>query len=390
MSERPAPAGAAESGPSSGPGSGSLARLAVGFGRALRLTGLEVPVSAVAGFAQALEAVGVGRAAHVYWAGHSSFVRRPEDVALYASAFAAFFGDGGLPARLREPERVPVSLLTDDAEETAAEAPGEDSGAAGEVVVVRYSATETLRRKDFAALSASELAEAYAMIARLRASAARRPSRRRRPVSGSRGVLDLRRTMRKALRAGGEPVRLHRLARGERPRRIVLLVDVSGSMEPYAKPFLRLAHAAVVARGGNETFTFGTRLTRVTRELRWRDPDGALERASGAVVDIAGGTRLGASLRAFNDRFGVSGTARGAYVVILSDGWDRGDPDELREEMARLARVAHRVVWVNPLKATPGYAPLARGMAAALPFVDEFVEGHSVAALERLVEVISR
>jgi uncharacterized protein with von Willebrand factor type A (vWA) domain len=390
VSEQPAPAGRAASGPGSAPVGGSLARLAVGFGRALRLTGLEVPVSAVAGFAQALEAVGLGKATHAYWAGHALFVRRPEDVPLYASAFAAFFGAAGLPARLREAERVPVSLLTDDAEEAAEETPGEDARAAGEVVVVRYSATEMLRRKDFAALGASELAEAYAMIARLRASPARRPSRRRRPVSGSRGVLDLRRTMREALRAGGEPVHLHRLARGERPRRIVLLVDVSGSMELYAKPFLRLAHAVVVARGGNETFTFGTRLTRVTRELRWRDPDGALERASGAVVDIAGGTRLGASLRAFNDRFGVSGTARGAYVVVLSDGWDRGDPDELREEMARLARVAHRVVWVNPLKATPGYAPLARGMAAALPYVDEFVEGHSVASLERLVEVLSR
>jgi uncharacterized protein with von Willebrand factor type A (vWA) domain len=161
-------------------------------------------------------------------------------------------------------------------------------------------------------------------------------------------------------------------------------------MEPYARPFLRLAHAAAVGRGGTEIFTFGTRLTRVTRELRWRDPDGALERAADAVPDIAGGTRLGTSLRAFNDRFGVSGAARGAYVVILSDGWDRGDPEELAAEMARLARVAYRVVWVNPLKATPGYAPLARGMAAALPYVDEFVEGHSVAALERLVEVISR
>ena len=180
-----------------------------------------------------------------------------------------------------------------------------------------------------------------------------------------------------------------RLAPTERPRRTVLLVDVSGSMEPYARAFLHFAHAAVAARSHVEAFTLGTRLTRITRELSWRDPDAALAKASDSVPDLAGGTRLGEGLRAFNDRWGVAGIARGAVVVILSDGWDRGDPLELAAEMARLSRVAHRVIWANPLKSTPGYAPLARGMAAALPFVDEFTEGHSLRALEHLVEVMA-
>jgi len=161
-------------------------------------------------------------------------------------------------------------------------------------------------------------------------------------------------------------------------------------MEPYARVMLRFVHVAVVGRGRVEAFALGTRLTRITRELQSRDPDAALAGAAERVVDWSGGTRLGEGLRAFNDRWGVRGMARGAIVVVLSDGWDRGDPDVLGAEMARLARVAHRIVWVNPLKATPEYAPLARGMAAALPYVDDFVEGHSLAALDALVQVIAR
>lgn len=174
-----------------------------------------------------------------------------------------------------------------------------------------------------------------------------------------------------------------------RPRRVVLLADISGSMEPYSRALLRFAHAAVAGGTRVEAFTLGTRLTRVTKELSSRDPDAALARASLAVADWSGGTRLGASLRRFNDDWGVRGLARGAVVVILSDGWDRGDPEELRTEMARLHRVAHRVVWVNPLKASPGYQPLAQGMAAALPEVDDFVEGHSLESLEELARIVA-
>jgi uncharacterized protein len=195
--------------------------------------------------------------------------------------------------------------------------------------------------------------------------------------------------VRAALRTDGEAVRRHHRAPGARPRRVVLLCDVSGSMEPYARALLRFLQVAAAGRRTPvEAFTLGTRLTRVTKELSDRDPDAALARAAAAVEDWSGGTRLGDSLRRFNDEWGVRGMARGAVVVVLSDGWDRGDPVELGDEMARLARVAHRVVWVNPLKASPGYQPLARGMAAALPHVDEFVEGHSLDALEDLARIV--
>ena len=159
-------------------------------------------------------------------------------------------------------------------------------------------------------------------------------------------------------------------------------------MEPYTRALLRFLHAAVAGRGGVEAFVFATRLTRITRHLSWRDPDAALARAGLAVADWAGGTRLGPVLHEFNATWGD--LARGAVVVVLSDGWDRGDPGALTAELDRLRRHAHRIVWVNPLKATAGYAPLARGMAAALPYVDDFVEGHSLAAMEQLVEVIAK
>jgi uncharacterized protein with von Willebrand factor type A (vWA) domain len=259
---------------------------------------------------------------------------------------------------------------------------------------VRWSAAEVLRTKDLAECDDDEMAEAQRLMARMPVVASRRRSRRHRrlPAGATRpgARRDLRATVRAALRDGGEPIELVRKAPARTPRRLVLLVDVSGSMEPYARALVRFAHAAVAGRRRVEAFALGTRLTRLSRQLGTRDPDEALRAVSADVADWSGGTRLGPVLREFNDRWGVRGMARGAVVVILSDGWDRGDPDVLAEQMARLARVAFRVVWVNPLKATPEYAPLARGMAAALPYVDEFVEGHSVAALESLVEVISK
>jgi uncharacterized protein with von Willebrand factor type A (vWA) domain len=242
-----------------------------------------------------------------------------------------------------------------------------------------------LRHRDVATLDAAERAQldrllaAFSLRGRSRRSARRRPARR--------GAVDPHRTVREMLRHGGEPALLRRHARVDRPRRVVLLVDVSGSMGPYADALLRFAHAAVRGRR-TEVFTIGTRLTRVTRELSHRDPDLAMAAVAEAVPDWRGGTRLGELLRAFLDRFGQRGMARGAVVVLLSDGWERGDPALLAEQMRRLHRLAHRVVWANPLKARPGYAPLAAGMAAALPSVDAFVAGHSLAALERLAAVV--
>ena len=363
-------------------------RLAVAFARLLRRAGLDVALGNVISYGRALAAVGLGGAGPVYWAGRATLVHRPEDAPAYDRCFAAFWlGD---PPDPPPPTAVEVALALDDDQGGERDAaPGPDESSVQPALAVRYSPVEVLRHKDFAAYSPAELAESRRVMADLRLVGALRRSRRMRRSHREHGRPDVRRTVRMAVRAGGEVVRRARVEPSLRPRRVVLLCDVSGSMEPYARALLRFLHAAVVGRGRVEAFALGTRLTRITRELSWHDPDAALAGAARAVPDWSGGTRLGQGLRSFNDRWGVRGLARGAVVVILSDGWDRGDPEELATEMARLRRVAHRVVWVNPLKATPGYAPVARGMAAALPYVDSFVEGHSLASLESLAEVIS-
>lgn len=360
--------------------------LAVAFGRAARAAGLDASVASVIAYGEALQLVGLDRPDDLYWAGHAIFVGGPEDVPTYQRTFAAFFS-GLVPAALAVPPEIEVALGLDGGE---AETSDTDEEAARDSLELRYSATELLSDKDFAKCSPQELAELYQMMDALGSRPPMRRSRRRRPASRNQGELDLRRSVRRALRSLGEPVHLARTEPSERTRRVVVLVDVSGSMEPYARAFLHFAHVVVAVGGRGEAFTLGTRLTRITRELASRDPDAALRRAADAVSDLAGGTRLGAGLREFNDRYGVSGTARGAVVVILSDGWDRGDPGEVAIEMARLARVAYRIIWVNPLKAGPGYEPLAGGMAAALPFVDRFVEGHSLAALRRVAVEMAR
>ncbi|HZT65373.1 MAG TPA: VWA domain-containing protein [Acidimicrobiales bacterium] len=361
-------------------------RIAVAFVRVLRRAGLSVPPGSAVTYAQALAEVGIDQQGPVYWAGRATLLRRPEDRPAYDRVFAAFWL--GRPMTVDAPPPVEeVLIVEDDAEGDAGPEAGEDEDQRPSLVV-RYSPTEVLRHKDFGACSPEELAETRRMMSDLRLTAALRRTRRLRRSRRRRGRPDPRRTVRMALRTGAEPVRRAHLEPSWRPRRVVLLCDVSGSMEPYARALLRFLHVAVMGRGRVEAFALGTRLTRLTRQLSGHDPDVALAAAAGAVADWSGGTRLGDGLRAFNDRFGARGMARGAVVVILSDGWDRGDPAVLGAEMARLSRVAHRVVWVNPLKATPGYAPLARGMAAALPYVDNFVEGHSLASLEELSEVI--
>jgi hypothetical protein len=368
---------------------GGADRAAVAFTRLLRAAGLAVPVGATLQFAEALACVGCDRRERVYWAGRATLVKRPEDVATYDRAFAAFWLRATTADASGDEPAVPV-LLAFDVPGGDDDEPGHDAGDGAPVVAVRWSPTEVLRHRDFAAYTAAEFAEARRLMADLRLAGALRRSRRRRPVARARGAPDVRRTVRRALRAGGEPVHRAFVAPGVQPRRLVLLLDVSGSMEPYARAFVRFLHAAVVSRSRVEAFAMGTRVTRITRELSSRDPDAAVAAAARRVVDWSGGTRLGECVKSFNETWGVRGLARGAIVVVLSDGWDRGDPAVLREQMARLARVAYRIVWVNPLKATPGYAPLAQGMAAALPLVDDFVEGHSLAALETLAEVISR
>jgi uncharacterized protein with von Willebrand factor type A (vWA) domain len=263
-----------------------------------------------------------------------------------------------------------------------------------DVVPAAWSDVELLRDKDFADYTEDERRRARRAIRALAVTAPMRPSRRTRPAR-RRGAPphaarpDLRRTVRASLRTGGDPVERHWREPGERPRPLVLVCDVSGSMEPYARMLLAYMQACVAARRRVEAFVFGTRLTRVTAELRGRDPDRALERAASATRDWSGGTRIGEALATLNREHGRR-LGRGAVVVLLSDGWDRGEPEQLGAEMARLARCSHRLIWLNPLKAHPEYQPLTRGMRAALPHVDEFMAGNSLGSLERLALALDR
>ncbi len=360
----------------------------VGFVDLLRRAGLAVPLGSTLDFGRALAEIGISTRSGVYWAGRATLVRRPEDVGTYDEAFERHWMSAAAGS-IAVAEQSTITLLLDVPEDAAV--PDVDDGASdgdGDHISVRWSRTEVLASRDFADCTADELAELHDLMGGLRLFGATRRCRRLRPAL-HRGRPDLRRTVRAALRTGGEPIHRAFSEPGVRPRRLVLLLDVSGSMEPYARALIRFLHAAMVGRRDVEAFALGTRLTRLTRELSTRDPDAALARAAVAVTDWSGGTRLGDGLRVFNDKWGVPGMARGATVVILSDGWDRGEPSVMEEQMGRLHRVAHQVVWVNPLKASPGYAPIARGMAAALPHVDRFVEGHSLDSLRSLVAVLA-
>ena len=360
----------------------------VGFVDLLRRAGLAVPLGSTLDFGRALAEIGISTRSGVYWAGRATLVRRPEDVDTYDEAFERHWMSSAAGS-VAVAEQPTITLLLDVPEDAAV--PDVDDGASdgdGDHISVRWSRTEVLASRDFADCTADELAELHDLMGGLRLFGATRRCRRLRPAL-HRGRPDLRRTVRAALRTGGEPIHRAFSEPGVRPRRLVLLLDVSGSMEPYARALIRFLHAAMVGRRDVEAFALGTRLTRLTRELSTRDPDAALARAAVAVTDWSGGTRLGDGLRVFNDKWGVPGMARGATVVILSDGWDRGEPSVMEEQMGRLHRVAHQVVWVNPLKASPGYAPIARGMAAALPYVDRFVEGHSLDSLRSLVALLA-
>ncbi len=340
--------------------------IAVSFSRVLRGAGLEVPVDSVVLFVRALGELSLNERTQVYWAGRATLVRRHEDIAVYDRAFAVFWER--LFTNLPDDEVVEraITLITDAQDSLD----GDDTTTgADDELHLRFSRSEVLRDKDFRECSAEELAELDRLIAAIRLMGTREQSLRLEPT-GRRGVtLDMRRTVRTALSRYGEPITLHR--------------------RDHSSRLVRFMHGAVIGRRRVEAFVLGTRLTRITRELNNRDPDVALQRASRSATDWSGGTRLGECLAEFNGRWGTRGMARGADVVVLSDGWDRGDPELLGEQMERLSRVAHRILWVNPLKVTPGYAPLARGMAAALPHVDLFLEGHSLGSLEQLATALS-
>ena len=358
---------------------------AVAFGRLLRRAGIAAGSDRVAGFVRALEELDVTRREDVYWAGRVTLCSRREDLEIYDRAFRAFWEDVSRQALKLPRTRTSISIADDSVQPPKKTVERNEEGE--EVVRLRYSPVDVLRNKDFALYTAEEFAELHKLLADLSLSGALRRSRRLEPAP--RGRHDQRRTLRGAMRTGGEPIR-HRFRRARsRPRRVVLLCDISGSMSAYSRALLRFMHAGVISGAPLEAFVLGTRLTRVTRELTTKNPDRALEEASGAVRDWSGGTRLGDTIKEFVDRWGQRGMARGSVVVILSDGWDRGDVDVLAEQMLRLSRLAYKVIWVNPLKAAPGYQPLARGMAAALPYVDEFLSGHNFESLEELARAIA-
>ncbi len=364
--------------------------LAVGFANALRGAGIDVAVGSSVNYYQALGTVGLEQLSSVYWAGRATLVTEPDDIELYDKIFAAYYGGDTLVATPVMEVVQPVTLVVDDdGEDDGDDDDGGDHDPDEPSLTLRWSRHEVLRDKDFADYTDEELNEAHRLMANMARVGGTRRSRRRRPTHLTAGHPELRRTVRAAIRCGGEPVRRWYSEPGVRLRRVVLLLDISGSMESYARALIRFVHAAVVGRRRVEVFTIGTRLTRITRELSSHDPDRALSAAADAVSDWSGGTRLGDAMAEFNEKWGIRGMARGATVVVLSDGWDRGSPEIMAEQMARLHRVTHRLVWVNPLKATPGYQPLAQGMAAALPHVDDFIEGHSLRSLERLAEVLS-
>lgn len=375
----------ASAGAAAGPAD-ELTRTWVGFARVLRAAGVPAGPDRVHETVAAVRCLDVARRTDVYWAGRLTLCSGPVDLDRYDRAFAAYFaGEQAPPFRTSAPVQVlrPVAV---PGEEPPPPASGDDE--VESTPAATACGLEVLRHRDLAGLSAIERDVVRRLIALLDPVGETRVSRRHRPCH--RGEVDGKRTVRGMLRRGGEPMRLERRVRRVRPRRLVLIVDVSGSMQPYADPYLRFAHAAARRRTGTEVFTVGTRLTRVTREMASRDPSAALLAVSGAVPDWSGGTRLGELMKAFLDRWGQRGVARGAVVVVASDGWERGDATLLGAQMARLARVAHRVVWVNPHRGLPGYAPMTAGMQAALPHVDDFVDGHTFDALERLAALLSR
>jgi uncharacterized protein len=334
------------------------------FGRALRAEGLSVGTGRIAQFCRAAALL---PPQDLYWAGRATLVSRAVDIPVYDAAFDAFFGP---PAEAR-PRRAIVRIRVE-----------------GEVETALASPEELLREKSFARCSDAELATLGQLMRRLPLVIPERRSRRRIPAR--RGAPDLRRTLRHAFRTGGDPVERARRERRRVRRPLVLLLDVSGSMDAYSRALVMFAHGALRSGRRVEAFCFGTRLTRVTRSLAAPNADEALTQAASEVVDWDGGTRIGESLKTFLDEHGHGGLARGALVLICSDGLEVGDPDVLAEQMARLSRLAYRVVWLNPLQEDPAYEPLARGMKAALPYVDLFASGHSLASLEELGEALER
>jgi uncharacterized protein with von Willebrand factor type A (vWA) domain len=351
------------------------------FGRLLRDAGLEVGTDRITLATAALDRVSVADRDDFYWTLRQTLVSRRDDLAAFDHAFQAWF------------DRIPVDdTLSLEGQEADPAAFGRGNGSAdgggdADEWSPGWTDDELLRHKDFATLTDEEFARLRTLMRVTRSARPLRRTRRRR-IDAHGDVLDLRRLVRRSLATAGEPI--HPTYRGRRhsPRKLVVLCDVSGSMDPYARALLLFIHALITGGPGVEAFAFGTRLTRLTHQLRTRDTEHAFAAAAARAVDWSAGTRIGACLKEYNDEWGRRSLTRGAIVIILSDGWERGDTALVAKEMARLRRAAYAVVWVNPLKGHPGYEPLAAGMRAALPYVDRFVSGHNSFELGVLAEII--
>ncbi len=369
----------------------------VRFGRSLRSAGLDVGPGRLRDAVVALTAVDATAHDDVYWALRCTLCSHRDHLEVFDSAFEALWrGESTAPQERLRPQPDPGGeddesnhseasrprhLLESNAEQPpAGEDPEQGQGA---------SFTERLLTLDFREYGPAELAAARRLVDRIARSLPSRRSFRLEPASSAQR-LDMRRTLRQSMRTEGEAMerswRRNRLV----ARRTIFLLDISGSMSAYVRPVMMFAQAAVQAGRSVETFTFGTRLTRITAQLLGRDRDRALAEAVRTVPDWSGGTRIGPSLRSFSETWGRRGLARGSVVVIVSDGWERGSPEPLGTAMAQLHRLAHAIVWVNPMAGDLEYEPLAAGMAAALPHVDVFLPGHDLSALMSLAGALEQ
>ena len=386
-----------------------LPPLVTALSRRLHDRGVPVTPGRTADLARALTLVRPIARRRLYWTARAVLVSDPAHVKAFDEVFFSVFGPRTQGDDLEPEDAQPVAAPPDDrpaAEhkaspgDRAGQDPGtsvssspprasrdDEDGVEVEVPLALASDEELLRRKSFDTLEPHELAQLYRLMSRLQLATPLRHTRRYEKGRHG-GRIDMRRTLRASLRTGGDPVRLARRRRRIAPRRLVLLCDISGSMEPYARAYLQFLTCAAAAGPGAEAFVFATRLTRLTRALASRNPERAIQRAAAAAPDWSSGTRIGDALKEFNDRHGRRGLARGAVIVILSDGWERGDPMLVGREMERLARLAHRIVWVNPRVSAGGFSPQSGGMAAALPHCDALVSGHSFDALGEVAAAI--
>jgi len=382
-----------------------LPAVAGAFAQRLHEAGMPVTPARSADVARALAIVRPQSRRRLYWTMRSVLVTDPAEVRIFDRAFREVFGDGR-PDQAFEPDAQHVTAAEEEqrapesstsaadgaAQEqgmwgTSAPSDGDDDRPPVDIPLALASGEERLAERSFDSLDPYELAQLYDLMSRLRLATPQRRTRRVERARHGRRI-DLRRTLRTSLRTAGEPMRLARRRRRSVPRRLVMLCDISGSMEPYARAYLQFLTCAAAAGPNTEAFVFATRLTRVTRALAARNPERAMQRAAATAPDWSSGTRIGDALKEFNDRHGRRGMARGAVVVILSDGWERGEPTLVGQQMERLARLAHRIVWVNPRVSARSFRVRAGGMVAAMPYCDALVSGHSFQALGEVVAAI--